>query len=269
MTSTTHPNPVTGTAPERTGPTAHRTPAPPLTRLTLVELRKLADTRAGWWLLAVIGLLAAAAVTILLLVGAPAEQTFAEFFNFGLLPAAVLLPVLGILSMTGEWSQRTALTTFALVPSRGRVVVAKLTAAVLIAVAATLVTLGIAAVGNLLAVAGDGAGSWNLQPDVLARTALVQVLYVLMGSGFGALLLNSPLAIVLYFALPTAWSFLGELVRWLRRAAEWIDLNVTSTALMEPDITGGQWARLGASVAVWVVLPLVAGTVRLLRREVS
>ena len=36
-----------------------------------------------------------------------------------LVPPTVLLPVLGILSMTGEWSQRTALTTFTLVPAWG------------------------------------------------------------------------------------------------------------------------------------------------------
>jgi hypothetical protein len=34
-------------------------------------------------------------------------------------------------------------------------------------------------------------------------------------------------------------------------------------------MSDGQWARLGVSVAVWVLVPLVAGTVRVLRREVS
>ena len=122
--------------PTRAPPYADR----PLLRLTLVELRKLADTRAGLWLLIVIGLAAVAHRPLILLLAAPdAEQTFAGFFAFGLLPAGVLLPVLGILSMTSEWSQRTALTTFTLVPQRGRVVAAKLAAAVLIAVIAATV----------------------------------------------------------------------------------------------------------------------------------
>ncbi len=34
-------------------------------------------------------------------------------------------------------------------------------------------------------------------------------------------------------------------------------------------MTSGAWARLGASVALWVVLPFAAGLVRLLRREVA
>jgi hypothetical protein len=40
-------------------------------------------------------------------------------------------------------------------------------------------------------------------------------------------------------------------------------------ALRTQELTGGQWARLGVSVLVWVLVPLVAGLVRLLRREVS
>ena len=39
---------------------------------------------------------------------------------------SLILPVLGILLVTSEWSQRTGLTTFALVPQRERVIVAKL-----------------------------------------------------------------------------------------------------------------------------------------------
>jgi hypothetical protein len=240
-----------------------------LVRLTTVELRKLADTRAGLWLLIVIGLGAAATAAILLAAAPEAEQTFSGFFMFGLLPAGVLLPVLGILSMTSEWSQRTALTTFALVPNRGRVIAAKLAAAVIIAIAATVATAGIAAVGNLIAIALDGAGGWSIGAAALGQAALLQVIFVLMGSAFGALLLNSPLAIVVYFALPTLWTVLGEMVRWLHDAAQWLDLNVTSAALTEPGMTSGQWARLGTSVALWVLVPLVTGTVRVLRREVS
>lgn len=252
-----------------TGGRADRRTAPPLWQLTVVELRKLADTRAGLWLLIVIGVAAAGTVVLLLTAGDPAEQTFAQFYTFGLLPASVLLPVLGILSMTGEWSQRTALTTFALVPQRGRVLTAKLTAAVLVAVLATAVTGLLAAAGNLVAIALDGDGSWKLGAAMLARLVFLQVLLVVMGSAFGALLLSSPLAIVLYFALPTVWTVLGELVKKLRTAAEWLDINVTMEPLTAMDMTSGQWARLGTSAALWVILPLVLGAARVLRREVS
>ncbi|MEU8235017.1 ABC transporter permease [Actinoplanes sp. NPDC048967] len=261
----TAPTSAPGAAPA----SAERRTGIPLARLTLVELRKLADTRSGLWLLIVIALAAAGAVALVIAAAPADEQVFDGMLAFGLVPAAVLLPVLGILSMTSEWSQRTALTTFTLTPARGRVLVAKLIAAVLIAVATTAATAALAAVGNLIAAGTGGDGSWHIEAALVGQLLVNQVVFVLMGSAFGALLMNSPLAIVLYFAIPTLWSVLGEMVKWLHTAAGWVDINVTSMPLSEPGMTGDQWARFGVAALVWVVLPLVAGTVRMLRREVA
>ena len=251
------------------GEPVRRTGKVPLWRLTVVELRKLADTRAGLWLLIVIALAGAGTGALILGFAPESEQTFAEFLQFGLVPASVLLPVLGILSMTGEWSQRTALTTFALVPARGRIIIAKLLAGVLIAIAATALAALLAAAGNLLAIALGRDGAWHIAGALVWQSVVLEVVFVLMGLGFGALLLNSPLAIVLYFAVPTLWSVLGEMIKSLHTAATWLDINVTSTPLSEAGMTAGQWGRFGVSVLVWVAAPLVAGTVRVLRREVS
>jgi ABC-2 type transport system permease protein len=141
----------------------------PLGRLTHVELRKLVDTRAGAWLLAVTALAAVATSLIELFFADGGDQTFSGFFEFGLVPATYLLPVLGILSMTGEWSQRTALTTFTLVPARGRVIAAKLAAGVLVAIAATLATAVFAAVANLIGLGVGGDGSWHLSGAVVGQ----------------------------------------------------------------------------------------------------
>jgi len=260
--------------------TAPSTPAAPaaelsrtkragLARLTLIELRKLADTRSGLWLLIVIALGAAGTAAISLGFAPAQEQNLAALFAFGLLPSGVLLPVLGILSMTSEWSQRTAVTTFTLVPARGRVIAAKLAAGVLIALAATVVTLAIAALANLIALGVGGDGSWRLDAALIVQGALMEVIFVLMGIGFGALLLNSPLAIVLYFAIPTLWTILGESIKSLHTAAGWLDLNQTTLPLSETGMTGAEYGRLGVSVVLWVVLPLVVGAARVLRREVS
>ncbi len=248
---------------------AERAPGVSLARLTLVELRKLADTRSGLWLLVVIGLAAAGTAAILLAAAPDAEQTFRGFFAFAQLPAGVLLPVLGILSMTGEWSQRTALTTFALVPRRGRVVAAKLLAATVIAVLAWVSCFVVAAAGTVIARGTGGDGSWRIGAALILQCLVLQVLFVLMGAGFGALLMNSPLAIVTFFALPLVWSILGETVRSLRTAAGWLDINLTTAPLAEGPMTDGQWARLAVSAAVWVLVPLIAGAVRVLRREVA
>jgi hypothetical protein len=241
----------------------------PITRLTVVELRKLADTRAGLWLLIIIGLATAGTSAIVLGWAPDNEQTFAGFFEFGLVPSAALLPVLGILSMTSEWSQRTALTTFTLVPERGQVIGAKLAAGVLVGLATTAVTAALSAIANLLGAALGGGGGWHIAASLIWQSALLEVLFVLMGLGFGALLLNSPLAIVAYFALPTLWSVLGGVIKPLHRVAAWVDLNTTSGPLFEPHMTAGQYGRLAVSAAVWVALPLVLGSMRILRREVS
>jgi ABC-2 type transport system permease protein len=247
------------------GETRPRTERIGLARLTRIELRKLADTRSGLWLLIVIGLIALGTAAILLIWGKDSDQTFQQFFTFGLLPTAVLLPVLGILSMTSEWSQRTALSTFTLVPARGRVIAAKLAAGVLVAVAATVVTAGIAALATLI----GGSGDWSIGGILLAQCLLSEVLAVLMGLGFGALLMNSALAIVVYFALPTVWSILTATISGLKSVAPWLDLNDASTPMTEHGLTTTQWAHLGVAAAIWVVVPLVLGTLRALRREVA
>ena len=45
----------------------------------------------------------------------------------------ILLPVLGIMSVTSEWSQRTAMVTFTLEPSRSRFLAAKFVGTLIVA----------------------------------------------------------------------------------------------------------------------------------------
>ncbi|GIE94997.1 ABC transporter permease [Paractinoplanes rishiriensis] len=234
-------------------------------RLIAVELRKLADTRAGFWLLLITGLGTAGTSAIMLGWAPDNELTFAGFFAFGLVPPTFLLPVVGILSMTGEWSQRTALTTFTLVPARGRVMAAKLAAGVLVAIATVAATALLAAAATLL----GGTGVWTIAGSLLWQALLLQILFVLMGMGFGALLMNSPLAISAFFLLPTIWAVLSESIRQLARAAEWLSLTLTTEALSEPSMTSGEYARLAAAAGVWIALPIVLGWWRVVRREVS
>lgn len=253
------------TEPETTRTTRRRpAPATPLWRLSAVELRKMVDTRAGFWLLAVIGLLVVAAVVVRSVTGEPADRDLAAFFSVSLLPVNILMPVLAILAVTSEWSQRTALATFALVPKRGRVASAKLLAVVAITVASVAFCLAAAAGGNLIA-----GGGWDLSGAEIGYGVLFQLIGVLMGVAFGAVLMNSATAIVLYFVIPTAWTLLGSMVSALETPAKWLDLTVTSAPLLEDAMTAQSWARLSTSVALWVLLPLALGTVRLHRREVK
>ncbi|SCE69189.1 ABC transporter permease subunit [Micromonospora mirobrigensis] len=259
MTTTTEPRVVTPSP----------VTAPSLARLTGVELRKLVDTRAGRWLLITIGLIAVALAVVQLFVLDDVQQTFQNFFDPSLLPISLLLPVLGILSITAEWSQRTALTTFTLTPRRERVILAKLGAVLLAALASVLVSLAVAAVFTLLARATGGAGGWDLEWASVPHAAVFQIASVLMGAGFGLLLLNTPLAIVTYLLLPTVWTILSGLIRALREPARWLDTSSTMQPLVTSEVTALQWGRLAVSLLVWVAVPLAAGLWRALRREVS
>jgi len=243
-----------------------------IARLTTVELRKMADTRSGRWLLATAGLISAAIVLIILLAGEPGDLALAGLFAPTLWPLSIFLPILGVLSVTSEWTQRTALTTFALVPERHRVATAKVLAALLLALLAAAVSLAFAAAGNLIGLlAADGDGSWRLTAADLGKGVLFLLVTMMIGVAFGMLLMNSAAAIVLVLVLPVVWSILTELVRAIRTVAEWLDISVTSGLLIDAEVTmaGQDWAKLATSVAMWVLLPAGAGLARLLRREVA
>ena len=96
----------------------------PFGRLVSVELRKMADTRAGRWLLISIAALTALvlAIQLAVILSNDLQVDFRDFMIAMNTPMGVLLPVLGIMSVTSEWTQRTAMVTFTLEPSRSRLV---------------------------------------------------------------------------------------------------------------------------------------------------
>lgn len=268
-----------------TGPAAQRWGLPPLTdapitrvpfhRLVAVEHRKLVDTRAGRGLALVIAVL-----TLLTLVGAllVAARTDLDL-GFGLLlqvatvPAALLLPVLGILSVTGEWSQRTHMVTFALEPRRGRVVAAKLVTGVLVAALVTLAVMGLAALAHLVESGLGGPTDWSLTLAAAAGHLAVQVLGLLTGFAFGMLLLSTPAAIVVYVAfaylLPTLLTALGAVVPSAADVIVWFDFAAAQALLAEGTMTARDWLHLTTSGAVWFLLPLGLGLARVLRADVK
>jgi ABC-2 type transport system permease protein len=244
-------------------------PAPPLGRLVLVELRKMVNTRSGRWLLIAAVAIALVIAVVRGLTGNEADRTLQGAFELVLFPFGVLLPVMGILTATSEWSQRTALTTFALVPRRSRIGTAKLLAAMLLALAALVVCLVMGAVGNLVAVAGGADGSWSISAAQIFQGFVASELNLLMGLGFGLVLMSPAFAIVAFFALPTVFGVVGELVNGLKDVWAWIDINVTLGPLMEGDASGDDWAKVAVSAAIWVAIPIIVGLIRVDRREVK
>ena len=240
----------------------------PLARLVRVEVRKLVDTRSGFWLLAAIVAITAAIIVIFFLTADAQDRTFLNFVGVTATPQGFLLPVLGILLVTSEWSQRTALVTFTLMPVRGRVLLAKVIAALLAGSAAIVLAVATAA---LATAAGGADDAWRgIGWDDLAKFGLLQVTGVLQGLAFGLLFLSSAAAIVTFFVLPTAFTIVANLWTALRDAAPWIDAGTAQQPLFRGvDLTTEQWWQVVSTTAIWVLLPFVVGLVRVLRAEVK
>ena len=248
-------------------------PEVPLVRLVKVEIRKMLDTRAGFWLAMSMVILSALITIGVLLVGDESNLTFGSFFGLMNIPLSLLLPVLAILLVTSEWNQRTAMVTFSLEPRRSRVIIAKFVTAIIAAVAAVAVALAFGAIGNIIAaVLYDApAGDWHMTTSGLVNSFLIQLIGLLEGFGFAMLLMNSAAAIVLFFVVPQLWSVLVQIVPWLREhVQQWADLELAQAPLQGGEwMSGEQWERLAVAFIIWVVVPSAAGLVRLLRSEVK
>ncbi len=236
-------------------------------RLVAVELRKILDTRAGFWLQVATVATTALAVIVRLVVGGAADHTFASVLTVGLKPAAVLLPVAGILLVTSEWSQRTGMITFALVPVRSRVLGAKLVASLVLAVAMLAVSVGIVAAGVLVASPGVD-GTWSDAATLIAQSAVYLTGGMVTGVTFGMVLLASAPAIVTLFALPIAWTAVASL-SFFADAAPWLDTRLALGPMPQEVLSTTQWAHAGTALALWMLLPLLIGTWRITRREVA
>jgi ABC-type transport system involved in multi-copper enzyme maturation permease subunit len=240
---------------------------PGLGRLTAVELRKMVDTRAGFWLQVAMVVTTVVVVVVRLLVGDAADHTFQSVLNVGLQPAAVLLPVLGILLVTSEWSQRTGMITFALVPVRSRVLGAKLIASLVLAVAMLVMSVAVVAAGVLVASPGV-EGTWSDAAPLIGQSAVYLTAGMVIGVAIGAILLASAPAIVLLFPLPTAWMAVVSLP-FFADVAPWVSTARALSPMQEEVMSATQWAHVGTALALWMLLPLLIGTWRITRREIA
>ena len=258
------------TLPVRTAPY----PPLPLGRIVAVELRKSFDTRTGFWLVASIGIASVLATVGVVLFATPLQLTYSTFVLAIGFPLAVILPMIAILSVTGEWSQRTGLTTFTLVPHRGRVVLAKAVVAVGVAVVSMLAAFVIGALGNVVGAAVAGTPAvWDQDLVTLLDIVLANTLVILFGFMLGVVVRGSAGAIVAYFVyaflLPTVTDLLAVNQQWFHDLQPWVDPAIAQHELFHGALTGEQWSQLGATSLIWLVVPLALGLRALLRSEIK
>jgi ABC-2 type transport system permease protein len=240
---------------------------PPLSRVTAVELRKMVDTRSGFWVM-----IGVATITVIAALAAALEHggrgaTYIHVFHIAAQPSAYLLPVLGVLLICGEWTQRTTLTTFTLVPVRRRVIAAKVMAGLLVSTAALIVTLLVSLLFTaLFGHASGGAGA--LPVAVIAQGWLHLGAWMLIGFAFGAAVLVSAPAIVAYLLLPLVCGAIVGSFQSLSGVALW-----TTDEALDPltihALSAVEWAHVGTMLLLWIGVPLLIGVRRIRGGDVN
>ena len=256
--------------------TARRTVRPiPTARLVKVELRKMFNTRSGFWMLTSIGVLSVIASGSVVIFAPDSDVTYASFASAVGFPMSVILPMIAILAVTSEWSQRSGLTTFTLVPSRGRVIGAKAIATLLVGLGSVAVAFAVGALGNVAGSAVAGVDTaWDISLSMAPQMVLGNLVGMAVGFTLGVVLRNSAAAIVGYFVvslvMPGILVLLAQVRSWFEDLQPWIDWNETQVVLFEGATnTGEEWAMLGATTMIWIVIPLVVGVLLLRRSEVK
>jgi ABC-2 type transport system permease protein len=266
MTATTIDRPTTG-RPTEIAPI-------PLSRVVRVELRKMFDTRSGFWLIASIAITGLIA-TVATIAFAPDDQltyyTFAKAIGY---PITVILPMVALLSITSEWSQRSGLTTFTYVPSRRRVVGAKTLSAGVVAIASMVFAFVAGAVGNLVGSTIAGVPAvWDLSLGHALTIVLGNLVSLSIGTMLGMVLRSSAGGLVMYFVLvlliPNLSALLAASQSWYHDLQPWVDLPLAQSYLFEGMQTGAQWAHVATAFTLWVVLPGSYGLRRVMRSEVK
>jgi ABC-2 type transport system permease protein len=122
-------------------------------------------------------------------------------------------------------------------------------------------------------VLSDDPTTWDASVAHTAGFVVLQVVGMLTGFAFAALLLNTPAAIVIYmvysFVLPGLFELGAQLLDWFDQIRPWIDFNLAQGPLVDATMTGEDWAHFAVSGFIWLVIPISIGFWRVLRAEVK
>jgi ABC-2 type transport system permease protein len=246
--------------------------------LIQAELLKLRTTRSFW--LYIVAALAFVPVTVALAVtGAGQDGSMPLASSDGVrnvfgsaAGGGVMLLLIGIYVMAGEFRHNTATSTFLITPDRRQVVGAKLAASgivgFLVGLAASAVTLAVA-LPWLSAKDVDLAAHTGDIAVVLLGVLLAATLSPIVGVGFGAVVPNQTVAVIAALIWVTtveglAVSFRPEVGRWLPGGA--------SSALTETATANGGLLPIWGGALLFAAYGLAfaaAGSRLVLRRDIA
>ncbi len=234
-------------------------------RTWLVELRKLVDTRSGITLVITGAVLAGVFGGGALLFRDPLP--FTDLVTLAGVPGGVMAAVAAVLLVTAERTHRTALSTYALIPDRGRVIAAKAGAAITLAIMVTLLALAAALVIAPVGTALTGHEvTWTVDWRGLGAFTGVNMTLALTGWALAYLTGNAPTPIVVLLVWPMVSSLVSQAGPNAAEVMSWLDPGAVN--LLAADTTLADLGRIGTALAAWVVVPAVIGIVRELRSEV-
>ena len=244
---------------------------PQAARMEWIKLRSL---RSTWWVLA---LSVAGAAGIAVAVGVNTEDAAADLTNNALAGIALgllLVGVLGVLAMTGEYSSGTIRSTLVAVPNRPLALAAKAAVFGVLALAAGEAAAFIAFFAGGAALPAAIPAPTLGQPGVLRAVVLGGAGYCLiglLGVGFGAVVRHTPAAIAtLVGGVYVLAQLVAGLANWMMA---WLPIAIVANSLSVTRPVGdGQlrflspWAGLGV-LGLYAAVSLAAGAFLLARRD--
>jgi ABC-2 type transport system permease protein len=241
---------------------------PPLSRLVAVELRKAVNTRSGFWVIVGIASLIVVFALVNGLAHGGREATYTHVFHDALQPSAYLLPILGVLLICTEWTQRTTLSTFTLVPDRARVIAAKAIASLIVSLAALVLT-ALAALVLTAAFGHAPGGAGTLPITVIAQGFVTLGGWMLIGVAFGTALQATAPAIVAYLLLPNAWNAVAGAIHGLSATGAWLSASKSTAPLTISVVSATEWAHVATALLLWAGAPLLLGLWRLRSTDIA
>jgi ABC-2 type transport system permease protein len=250
-------------------------------RLTFVralhgEWIKLATLRSTWWSISVTGLLTVGiAVLIAQNVVDPAFapiQAVVSPIQFTMLLAGIL----GVISVTGEYSTGMIRSTLTANPVRGSVLAAKALVTAMVMFVSSLIIFAIAALAVALIVSSrDQSIDWS-DPAAsylpILAASLSMAVCTLIGVAFGFLLRSGAAAIAatvgLLFVLPivlSMFAFTGDSGMWLVEASAYLPASAAQSAIVPGSGLDVPVAYL--TLAGWVVAGMLSAWAVLRTRD--
>lgn len=240
-----------------------------------IDLRAYLDTR-GAAILLTLSLLAITGFAVLggliqpaVMPGGTSDLAFT--FTVIALPLSLIIPVLAVMMVAGEWSDRSIQNTFLQRPGRLGVLASKVLATLVVILALVVLSIGLAAAttwigGELM---GEGAVFSSSEGLLTTQLALLAA-GLLFGLAMGIALQSTVIGLVAAIGVPIvvttagalAMVFGSEVISDIVRA---VDLTSAASALTAGDATAFELLPL----LLMVIVPTVLGVRRWNAREVG